>query len=63
MAGMKPELITDQTELAIIHLWRSRLAERVTRPHNLEFTIIKTGWIFESRFNCKDKGEVVDLRE
>lgn len=60
---LAPETITDQRELALVRLFRERLAERVCRPNKGEFIFFMDGLLFDSRLIVKDELPKLDLRE
>lgn len=59
---LKPETITDPTELALIYLFRQRKAERVKKPKKYDFTFIADGFIFDAKIFVKDESSKLDLR-
>jgi hypothetical protein len=63
MARLQPETITDQRELAIIHVYRARMSERVKRPNKFELIVLADGMVFDSRLIVKDETPKLDLRE
>lgn len=62
MSKLPPQTIVDQTELALITLFRARLAERVRRPRRFDFTLIADGMVFDSKLFVKDETPKIDLR-
>lgn len=59
---LRPETISDPEELAMIHLFRARRAERVKRPRKYDFTFIADGYIFDAKMFVKDEAPKIDLR-
>ena len=62
MSKLSPETVTDQSELALLHLFRARLAERLRRPRKYDFTFIADGMLFDSKLFVKDESPKIDLR-
>jgi hypothetical protein len=59
---LKPETISDPTELAMIYLFRARKAERVKKPKKFDFTFIADGHVFDAKMFVKDESPKLDLR-